>query len=102
MNFDDYQKQAMGFRLPSATEAYALFGLSGEVGELLGSVAKDIRDNRVPNLEHLKKELGDVLWFVAAIASDLELSLGDVAQANIDKLSKRKTAGTIQGSGDDR
>lgn len=101
-DFDDYQSQAMTTRLPSADEAYALLGLSGEVGELHSHVAKAIRDFKDVDNEYMKKELGDILWFVAAIASDCELSLSEIAEANIQKLKKRQAAGTLQGSGDNR
>jgi NTP pyrophosphatase (non-canonical NTP hydrolase) len=53
-------------------------------------------------MEHLCKELGDILRFVAAIADDLDMGLSEVAEKNITKLSLRKAKGTIQGSGDNR
>ena len=102
MLMDVYQGKAMEFRLPSASHGYALLGLGGEVGEFHGYVAKCIRDDKEPDMEHMCKELGDILWFVAAIADDLELSLSDIAQRNIDKLTLRSQRGTIQGSGDNR
>lgn len=98
----EYQTEAMGFRLPSAGGLYAQLGLVGEVGELLGYIAKCRRDGVTPDVTNIKKELGDVLWFVAAIAHDFYLDLNDVAVGNIDKLAGRKVRGTIQGSGDDR
>lgn len=105
MNFNDYQKQAMGFRLRSADSTYALLNLAGEVGELASLEAKARRDG-VKDFAafkiNVKKELGDILWCVAAVAADYNLSLDDVAQGNIAKLTGRKAAGTIQGSGDER
>jgi NTP pyrophosphatase (non-canonical NTP hydrolase) len=104
-DFDQYQELAMTTRTASADEAYALLGLSGEVGEVHSLVAKQIRDQHLTEEElklNLTKELGDVLWFIAAIADDFELSLSEIAQANIEKLKKRKASGTIQGSGDNR
>lgn len=102
-SLNSYQAEAMNFRLDSANELYALFGLAGEVGELCGLMAKAIRDGRKVDHEfQFKKELGDILWFVAAVAADNGWSLEDVASSNIYKLSSRKEAGTIQGSGDDR
>lgn len=102
MNFNEYQEKAMSFRLPSADSPYAFLGLVGEVGELYGAIAKAMRDGTEIDSEYIKKELGDILWFVAAITSDMNLNLSDVAEKNIDKLTSRKIRGTIQGSGDDR
>jgi NTP pyrophosphatase (non-canonical NTP hydrolase) len=101
-DLNEYQREAMEFRLDSATTEYALFGLAGEVGEIQGYVAKSIRDGYEIDIKHMKKELGDVLWFVAALANDLGLTLATVADGNIAKLSRRQLLGTIQGSGDDR
>lgn len=103
MKLNDYQAEAMGFRLPSATPDYALFNLSGEVGELHSLIAKAIRDGAKFDFElQVKKELGDILWCLTAVAMDYGYTLEDVAQSNINKLSKRKQEGTITGSGDNR
>jgi NTP pyrophosphatase (non-canonical NTP hydrolase) len=103
LTLDAYQHAAMQFRKPSATHMYALLGLSGEVGELQSLSAKAIRDGHKENHDDMfKKELGDILWFIAALADDYDLTLSDIAQANIDKLSGRQQRGTIGGSGDDR
>lgn len=100
---NDYQGDAMRFRLATATPEYAKLGLLGEAGEVASLEAKVIRDGKKVDYEQqMKKELGDVLWFVAAIAMDNGFTLQDVADANIYKLSGRKDAGTIGGSGDDR
>ena len=53
-------------------------------------------------LEELKKELGDVLWYVAQLATELGLSLRDIAGANIEKLRSRMDRGKLGGSGDNR
>lgn len=99
---DNYQDLAMSTRLETADEVYAMLGLSGEVGELHGYIAKVIRDDTDIDREHIKKELGDILWFIAAIAHDQGLRLSEIADTNINKLKKRKAAGTLQGSGDNR
>lgn len=108
MNLNDYQTEAMKFRLPTAGVDYALFNLAGEVGELLSLEAKMLRDGvdeLKPYTDHVtnvKKELGDILWHVAAIAKDYGFTLEEVAAANIEKLVSRKQRGVLQGSGDNR
>ena len=100
---NDYQAAAMGVRLESADERYALDGLVGEVGEIFSLLAKARRDGKKDDHELMvKKELGDVLWFIAAIAADNGYTLSDIANSNIAKLYKRKENGTLQGSGDNR
>jgi len=104
MNFTQYQTEAMSFRLRTADDIYALINLAGEVGELLSLEAKGRRDgyNLADHKENLKKELGDILWCVAAIAEDNCIDLEEVAICNIAKLNSRKAKGTIRGSGDNR
>lgn len=100
---NDYQNDAMSFRLESATPEYAVLNLSGEVGELCSLLAKGIRDGRkVDHDLNVKKELGDILWSVAAIAIDNGYTLEDIALANVGKLAARKFNGTLKGSGDNR
>ena len=65
-------------------------------------VAKAIRDGKKVDYDLVKKELGDILWCVAAVSQDFEFTLGDVAHTNINKLSSRKERNVIQGSGDNR
>lgn len=100
---NDYQAKALSFRLPSATSDYALFNLSGEVGELHSLIAKAIRDGAKFDFElQVKKELGDVLWCLAAVAADYGFTLSDIANSNIFKLESRSQRGVLAGSGDDR
>ena len=104
MNFTQYQTEAMNFRLKTADDIYAMMNLAGEVGELLSLEAKGRRDgyNLADYKENLKKELGDILWCVAAIAEDNAIDLEDVAICNIAKLTSRKARNKIQGHGDNR
>ena len=102
MNFIEYQKIVRDVRLPSANRDYALLGLSGEVGELHSLFAKNIRDNTALDLNMVTKELGDVLWFVAALADDCGVTLEEVALKNAEKLLSRKQRNVITGSGDNR
>jgi NTP pyrophosphatase (non-canonical NTP hydrolase) len=83
---------------------YATLGLTGEAGEVAEKVKKMIRDGK--SLDEAKAgivdELGDVLWYVAALASELGVSLSNVALRNIEKLAEREAKGTIHGEGDKR
>jgi NTP pyrophosphatase (non-canonical NTP hydrolase) len=104
MNFSQYQSEAMSFRLKSSDDLYALFNLAGEVGELMSHEAKLRRDGGDigAHLDNVKKELGDILWCLAAIAEDNLMTLQEIAEYNIQKLTSRKARNTIQGNGDDR
>jgi NTP pyrophosphatase (non-canonical NTP hydrolase) len=77
-----------------------------EAGEFAGKVKKIFRDkNGVisdADREALKQELGDVLWYLTQIATELDLSLDEIAQTNIDKLASRLERNQIQGEGDYR
>ena len=103
MRFNEYQEEASKTAIyPEQYKiVYPALGLAGEAGEVAEKVKKHIRDG-VLNVEDLKKELGDVLWYLAAIASDLGLSLDDVAESNLQKLRSRQARGVIGGSGDNR
>ena len=85
---------------------YPTLGLTGEAGEVADKVKKVIRDRQgvfdVETREAIKLELGDVLWYVAQLASEMGYDLNDVAEANLQKLSSRAARGRIGGSGDQR
>lgn len=104
MDLNTYQEEAMSFRMASADPYYALLNLAGEVGELLGKEAKCIRDGAewAPFLQGVKKELGDILWHVAAVSKDYGFDLQEVAEGNLEKLGSRMARGVLQGSGDER
>lgn len=78
-------------------------GVSDEAGEVLGKYKKAIRDSdeRLDDSEIID-ELGDVLWYVALLADELDTDLGAVARRNLDKLNDRQTRGVLAGSGDRR
>lgn len=86
--------------------AYPALGLAGEAGEVAEHAKKTIRDNggRVSTERRaaLAKELGDVLWYLAQLATELDLDLDEIAQANLDKLLSRQRRGVLSGDGDDR
>lgn len=86
--------------------AYPALGLSGEAGEVAEHAKKAIRDDggevSPERRDAMAKELGDVLWYVSQIASELGLDLDEIAQTNLDKLLSRQRRGVLSGSGDDR
>lgn len=102
MHFDTYQELARETRLPTANRIYTLLNLSGEVGELHSYLAKQIRDGYEIDEDNVCKELGDILWHVAAIADDFGISLSKVADGNIAKLTSRQQRGKLSGNGDNR
>lgn len=69
--------------------SYGVLGLAGETGEVCEIVKKHINGSRVLNRDDLKKELGDVMWYLAALSSHLGFTLTDIAETNIKKLRKR-------------
>ena len=83
---------------------YPALGLAGEAGEVADKVKKIIRDNKslVNEKQELAKELGDVLWYINALARDIGYSLEVIAEMNLEKLESRKERGTLQGNGDNR
>lgn len=105
MNLGTYQQLARQTRLPTATPEYCLLNLCAEVGEVAGLVAKSIRDKTPQDaafLRRLAAEAGDVLWHLAAVADDYDLSLADIAEQNLAKLADRAARGRIDGSGGER
>lgn len=82
---------------------YATLGLAGEAGELANKVKKLYRDGYNPDFyERAAAELGDVLWYVAMMATELGYNLDDIAQHNMTKLKDRAARGKLGGSGDER
>ena len=108
LDFNDYQKIAKTTAIyPDQYKiTYPALGLVGEAGEVANKVMQIVRDgeDKMPSdwKEQLASEIGDVLWYCAALASDLNMSLGVIAAQNKEKLEARLKKGTIQGSGDKR
>ena len=108
LDFATYQKQAMTTAVyPGRGEGnyvYPALGLAGETGEICEKIKKAIRDEggtiSAERKMLLSKELGDVLWYVATLATELGLGLEEIAAGNLAKLAARKEAGKIHGSGD--
>ncbi len=86
--------------------AYPALGLAGEAGEVAEHAKKSIRDDGGAVLPQrraaMAKELGDVLWYLAQLATELDLDLDEIAQTNLDKLLSRQQRGVLAGSGDER
>lgn len=116
LDFNEYQKKAhktadypsgtIGADKHAVDYIYPALALSEEAGEVAGKFAKAVRDNQgvidYDRKVEIIKELGDVMWFVAELATCLDVKLEDIAQKNLDKLASRKQRGVIHGSGDNR
>jgi NTP pyrophosphatase (non-canonical NTP hydrolase) len=109
MDFNSYQACSRATaRYPDAgrNPTYPTLGLCGEAGEVADKVKKVLRDHGgvfdEAALAGLRLELGDVLWYVAQLATELGFTLEDIAQTNLDKLASRAARNVIAGSGDDR
>lgn len=119
MTLNEYQEAAkktavypdVGQGLESGI-SYTLFGLCGEVGETANLYKKYLRRDfsaeriALTSFDIMRAkmldELGDVLWYVSAVANELDISLDSLAQRNLNKLKARAERGTIKGSGDER
>jgi NTP pyrophosphatase (non-canonical NTP hydrolase) len=86
--------------------SYPALGLAGEAGEIAEHAKKAIRDDdgivSAERREAMAQELGDVLWYVTQLASELGLEMDDIARQNLEKLFSRQRRGVLSGSGDDR
>ena len=107
MNFyQDSARKTAAYPDVGSNPIYPTLGLTGEAGEVADKVKKVIRDRGgvfdAEAREAIKLELGDVLWYVAQLASELGYDLNEVADANLQKLSSRAARGRIGGSGDQR
>jgi NTP pyrophosphatase (non-canonical NTP hydrolase) len=107
MTFDDYQKQALTTAIDEGSELeQRVLGLVGESGEIADKIKKWYRDQGGDpaklDKKDLAKELGDVLWYVAAFADYLGISLNEIARDNVSKLSSRKARDKLGGAGDSR
>ncbi|MDD3487592.1 MAG: nucleoside triphosphate pyrophosphohydrolase family protein [Candidatus Moranbacteria bacterium] len=109
MNFLEYQeKSRKTAKYPNAGNnwVYPMLGLCGESGEVAEKMKKVIRDcgGEIDEAkkEEIKKELGDVLWYISQLASEFGLSLEEIANSNIEKLYSRMERNVLNGDGDDR
>lgn len=109
MNFDEYQQKSRHTaKYPVIGHAviYPTLGLVNETGEVAGKIKKVFRDKEgeitLATREALQAELGDVLWYLAQVCTELGISLDAVAESNIQKLYSRLERGAIHGDGDNR
>ena len=109
MDFNDYQtKSRKTAKDPAIGHAviYPTLGLVNEAGEVAGKIKKVFRDKdgeiNAETRDALKAELGDVLWYMAQVATELDLTLDEIAEHNITKLYDRLERGKIKGDGDNR
>lgn len=109
MTFREYQiKASETARFPDKDLifVYTALGLMGEAGEVAEKIKKIWRDKNKQiddiDREEIKKEMGDVLWYLSQLAEELNIDFDDVAQTNLDKTASRLTRNLINGSGDNR
>jgi len=110
MNFNDYQTESRKTAIYPDKDTgkidYLALGLAGETGEVSDMIKKAIRDNggliNDAIKENIKKEMGDILWYLAQIATELGLSFDQIATENLKKTQSRMARGKLQGSGDER
>ena len=96
MTSNEYQKLASRTinqsLSPNGLEFHALHGMVGEIGELHSIYQKEYQGHKDSD-EHKKKELGDLLWFIAEYCTAMGWELNEVMQMNIDKLRARYPEG---------
>ncbi len=109
MDFTEYQtKSRKTAKYPPIGHGvvYPTLGLTNEAGEVAGKIKKIFRDKggviNGEDREALTSELGDVLWYLAQVCTELDISLDEVAEHNIEKLLSRLERGKIGGDGDNR
>lgn len=113
LTFSDYQTAATetaDYPLLGENALYPAVGAAGEAGELLEKVKKLWRNRGTFNpkeftpeeMSAVVKEAGDVLWYLAALANEIKVPLGEIAVINLDKLRDRQKRGVIKSEGDNR
>lgn len=104
--YQEESRKTAGYPTIGHRVVYPTLGLTGEAGEVAEKIKKIFRDSNAEfsaeQLELIKKELGDVLWYLTQIATDLNIDLEDIAKTNIEKLYSRLERQKIHGDGDNR
>ena len=105
----EYQRRAANTAIFPKEKAleYLTLGLTGEAGEIANKVKKLLRDGADREGYHEKlnaigKELGDVMWYCAMLAKEVDMNLGRIMEDNLDKLTDWKARNRLQGDGDNR
>jgi len=103
VDFKSYQDMASETAVYKTEHSviYPALGLAAEAGEVANKVKKILRDGNF-NREAIADEVGDCLWYIAALCRDLNVDMKELAKNNLRKLHDRKARGVIQGSGDKR
>ena len=101
MDMGYYQQEAVKTAIYADPIIYPALGLGNEAGEVQGKIKKMLRDGTFDK-EAIAAEIGDVLWYIAALCRDLEVDMAEVALKNLAKLKSRQERGTLKGSGDNR
>jgi NTP pyrophosphatase (non-canonical NTP hydrolase) len=100
---NDYQRAAVSTAIYKKEHAviYPALGLAAEAGEVANKVKKILRDGKFDR-EAIADEVGDCMWYIAALCRDLNIDMQDIANNNIKKLKDRLERGVLSGSGDNR
>ena len=109
MTFNEYQDEARKTAIYPDKDnnyIYPTLGLVGEAGVVAEKIKKVLRDEggilSIEKKAEIKKELGDVLWYIANLSMEIGFTLDDVASTNLEKLKSRQSRDALQGSGDNR
>jgi len=109
MTFDEYQqlaKKTALYPVVGKGVVYPALGLAGESGEIMNKIKKIFRDDNGvltdARKKEIAKELGDILWYIAQVSTELGISLDDIAVSNIEMLKSRQQRNKLKGDGDNR
>lgn len=116
MTFDEYQAEITAdaaYPHVTANIVFPAMGLAGEAGELCDKIKKHWRNSNLPVQElrealtkeqvtEITKELGDVLWYIAAMCTELGIKMSDMVTINVAKYHDRRERGVLKGEGDNR
>jgi NTP pyrophosphatase (non-canonical NTP hydrolase) len=109
MDFSEYQKRSRETAIYPGKDKdfiYPALGVAGEAGEVIEKIKKAVREDSgkitAERKEALQKEMGDLLWYLAQLATETGIDLNQVAEENLAKLLSRKERGKLRGDGDNR
>lgn len=113
MDFKTYQQQSRSTAMypgNGSNFVYPALGLAGETGEVVEKVKKLIRNDSATTVDQVSEEkkmeveneMGDVLWYLAQLATELHIDLESVAVHNLEKIASRKERGVLHSEGDNR